>query len=286
MKVFKSLFTFDKKQQRGIFILVILITIAIGIRVYLKQTREFENLTYSINEEYQAKIDSVKQARIARRDTIYPFNPNYITDYRGYKLGMSLEELDRLHRFRESGNFINSVSEFKKVTQVKDKWLDSISPYFKFPAWVVAHNNGSRRSNNFYNKTTKPRDINTSTAQQLKEVYGIGPALSKRIIDERERLGGYVDMIQVRSIYGLTDSTVTRLKEKFFIKNRTIDKIKLNTANKEQLLSIPYFNDYLVDELIKQRTLRDGFSSWEDVMKTSRFPEEKLLLIQLYLTLD
>lgn len=267
-------------------ILVVLICIVFAVRLYLNSTRETSEINYSINKAYQARVDSIKKAVASRRDTIYPFNPNYITDYRGYKLGMTLEELDRLSRFRESGNFINSVADFKKVTGVSDQWLDSISPYFKFPTWVTARNNTYSQTSSFSKKPHKPRDLNTANASQLKEVYGIGPALSKRIIDERERLNGFIDMTQVRAIYGLTDSTVTRLREKFYIKQKSLEKLALNEATQDELLSIPYFNDYLVDELIKQRTLRDGFSSWEDVMKTSRFPEEKLPLIQLYLTLD
>ena len=48
----------------------------------------------------------MKIAKAERRST---FNPNYISDYKGYELGMSLAELDRLHKFRASGNYIYSA---------------------------------------------------------------------------------------------------------------------------------------------------------------------------------
>lgn len=286
MKVLKSLFAFDKKQQRGIFILMVLLVIVLGSFVYLKH-RPARDLLVIDSSHHQSSIDSLKALSARKKDTIYPFNPNYITDYRGYRLGLSLEELDKLHRFRESGNFINSAADFQKITGVNQKWLDSISPYFKFPAWVTNKKASEKRnfSKTQSNKKIIKKDINTATAEDLREVYGIGPALSGRLVKERERLGGFIDMIQVRDVYGLTDSTVTELKKHFFIKKSTA-KIALNTATREELVSIPYFNDYLVDELIKQRKLRDGFSDWDKVMLTSRFPEEKLHLIQLYLTLD
>ncbi|ARN79188.1 competence protein ComEA [Nonlabens spongiae] len=286
MNLFKSLFAFDTRQRRGIFILILLLVIVLAVRFYFEKDHDETPLEYSVNEKYQQKIDSIKRSHAAKRDTIYPFNPNYITDYRGYKLGLSLEELDRLSRFRESGKFINSPAQFQQVTQVSDQWLDSISPYFKFPAWVNNRNRNKYKTGN-PSKPSKPQDLNKATADQLKEVYGIGPALSKRIIEERSRLGGFIDIKQMRTIYGLTDSTTTRIMEKFYIsKNSNVKLIALNQATKDELLSIPYFNDYLVNELIKQRTLRDGFNSWDEVMLTSRFPEEKLPLIQLYLTLD
>jgi DNA uptake protein ComE-like DNA-binding protein len=106
-------------------------------------------------------------------------------------------------------------------------------------------------------------------------------------MEQRLKLNGFIDMGQVREIYGLTDSTMVELKKHFFIKPPLgFKKIALNTASREELSSIPYFNDYLIDKLIEQRTLRDGFKSWDKVLLTSRFPQEKLSLIQLYLTLD
>jgi DNA uptake protein ComE-like DNA-binding protein len=284
MNTFKSLFLFHKRQQRGIFILIIILLLMLAIRWYLSQQPE-ERIQMMDTTAYQAKVDSIKLATTSRKDTIYPFNPNYINDYRGYMLGLKLEELERLSRFRESGKFINSSAQFQQVTQVSDQWLDSISPYFKFPSWV-----NKRRSNfsDSYNQATgRPTDINSATLKQLQQVYGIGPALSGRIIKERDRLGQFIDISQVRSIYGLSDSTMIQLKKRFYVKRpEDFKTISLNTSTKDELLTIPYFNDYLVNEIIKQRTLRDGFTSWEELFLVSRFPEEKLPQIKLYLTLD
>jgi competence protein ComEA len=287
MNNIKSLFAFDKKQQRGIFVLITLLIIIIAIFYYLKNLPR-EVLVIDDNEAYQYRIDSLAAVQQRKRDTIYPFNPNYITDYRGYKLGLSVEEIDRLHRFRESGKWVNSKKDFQLVTQVNNEWLDSISPYFKFPDWVTDPKKSYNNSYTSYqNRKVVVKDINTANQDELKKVYGIGPALSSRIIKERERLKGFIDISQVSSVYGLTDSTMIQLKKHFYVTAPAgFKKIALNTATSDELLTIPYFNDYLVEKLIEQRTLRDGFKSWDKVLLTSRFPQEKLALIQLYLTLN
>lgn len=287
MNNIKSLFAFDKKQQRGIFVLIILLVVAIASFYYLKQLPD-EVLVLEDNSVYQNKVDSLAAIQQRRRDTIYPFNPNYITDYRGYKLGLSIEEIDRLHRFRERGKWVNSKKDFQLVTQVSNQWLDSISPYFKFPEWVTSPKKFNSRSYIPYkDHKVVAKDINDANQDELKKVYGIGPALSSRIIKERERLNGFIDISQVSGVYGLTDSTMVRLRKHFYV-NAPLDfqQINLNTATEEELLTIPYFDDYLVEKLIEQRTLRDGFKSWDKVLLTSRFPQEKLALIQLYLTLN
>lgn len=285
MKNLKSLFLFNRRQQRGIFLLLIILMVVIGLRIF-QVTRDHEPLVLGDVSQYQLKIDSIKATALKKKDTIYAFNPNYITDYRAYVLGMNEEELARLSRFRESGKFINTAAQFQQVTSVSDKWLDSISPYFKFPAWVNQPKR-SFTSNNYEDRKVVASDINKASIEELRKVYGIGPALSRRIVEQRDRLNGFIDISQVRDVYGLTDSTMVELSKHFYVTPRSdFIKIALNTASSDQLSAIPYFSDYLVDQLIEQRTLRDGFKSWDEVLLTSRFPQEKLALIQLYLTLD
>lgn len=278
---------FDTKQQKGLFVLICLLLLAIAFYAY-RVTRPEPSLQLVDTSAYQVKIDSLQRVANQKKDTIYPFNPNYITDYRGYKLGLTTTQLDRLFRFRESGKWVNSPQDFKTVTQVDQLWLDSISPYFKFPEWVT--NPKSSKSYNTYSnspRTIVAKNINAATQEDITKVYGIGPAISGRIVKERERLNGFLDMMQVRAVYGMSDSTMVKFKEHFYITAPAgFKKVALNTASQEELSSIPYINDYLASELIKQRTLRDGFKTWDKVILTSRFPEEKLALIQLYLTLD
>jgi DNA uptake protein ComE-like DNA-binding protein len=286
MKNFRSLFLFNRRQQRGILLLILLLVIISGVRYYVS-TIPKEALVLKDVSEYQKKIDSLKRIAARKTDTIYPFNPNYISDYRAYQIGLNESELMRLNRFRESGTFINSTAQFQQITEVSDQWLDRISPYFKFPAWVNNKKSYTPAYTNYRDRKVIVSNINTATLDQLKEVYGIGPALSARIIEQRTKLKAFIDVTQVRGVYGLTDSTMLELQKHFYIKPPAeFQKLILNTATKEELLTIPYFNDYLVEKLIEQRTLRDGFKSWDKVLLTSRFPQEKLLLIQLYLSLD
>src|SRR5690554_8215098 len=68
--------------------------------------------------------------------TIFPFNPNFITDYKGYTLGMTPEEIDRLLTYRSENKWINSDEDFQSVTQVSDSLLAVLIRFFNFPEWV------------------------------------------------------------------------------------------------------------------------------------------------------
>ena len=58
----------------------------------------------------------------------YRFNPNFISDFKAYQLGLSVEEADRLFAFRAKGKYANSPKEFQKVTGVNDSLLSLIRP--------------------------------------------------------------------------------------------------------------------------------------------------------------
>jgi len=87
-----------------------------------------------LDHHLQQQIDSLKS--IEQPITIYPFNPNFISDQRGYFLDLSLQQIDRLHAYREQGKWINSVNDFQRVTGVDSVWLNTYSPFFNFPTRV------------------------------------------------------------------------------------------------------------------------------------------------------
>jgi len=103
MNILKSHFWYHKSQRNGIFIIVLLILILQSIIFYVDFSSEDVDFLDSIEvSKIHKQIDSLKVIEKARRTPkIVPFNPNYITDYKGYQLGMSLTEIDRLLLFRE-----------------------------------------------------------------------------------------------------------------------------------------------------------------------------------------
>ena len=292
----KSHFTFSNQQRNGIFLLLLLIII---IQLFIHFGSEYvfktEVVSTQNNKELLAfinQIDSLKQVEVEnRKPKIYPFNPNFITDYKGYTLGMSQDEINRLLEFRKQDNWINSTTQFQKVTKVSDSLLNQISPYFKFPDWIT-NPKPKKYSQNFSakakEKTSEQKiDINIATASQLQKVYGVGEALSARIIKYRTKINGFYDLVELTEVYGLSSEVIGNIKQHFNIKTpRLVNKISLNKATRDQLVTIKYIDYEVAYSIIEQRTLRDGFSSLEDLKKVKGFPLKKFDIIKLSLQLN
>ena len=287
----KSHFMFSKQKRSGIFLLVIIIILAQYIYFFVDfSSNEIKNVNEDELRFYKSEVDSLRKVALdLKAPKIFPFNPNYITDYKGYSLGMSNEEIDRLHQFRATNKWVNSAKDFKNVTKVSDSLLAEISPYFKFPDWVT---NPKPKKNNFYSSSSKPKivtqkiDLNVATALQLQKVYGIGEGFSKRIIDYRYKYQGFVSTDELSEIWGLTPEVIGRIKAQFVVKTpRKIKTYNLNTATRDQLVTIPHIDYEIANSIIEERILRDGFKSIEDLTKVERFPIRKLQIIRLYLYL-
>ncbi|NRA92958.1 MAG: helix-hairpin-helix domain-containing protein [Psychroserpens sp.] len=291
MKNLRSHFMFTKQQRSGIFVLILLI-ITLQTAYFLvdlsPEPNVFDDQELAM---FQREIDSLKALKIEEsKPKIFPFNPNFITDFKGYTLGMSNEEIDKLLAYRSQNKWINSVADFQKVTGVSDSLLDQISPYFKFPDWITKPKT-SRTYNTDYARGPKPFnqkiDLNLATTKQLQKVNGIGEKLSKRIVNFRRKIGGqFIDDIQLTEVYGLSPEVIERVLNEFTVKTpKPVEKLNLNTATVSQLVTIQHIDYEIANYIIQERTLRDGFKSLDELTKVKEFPLKKIEIIKLYLTL-
>lgn len=296
MKIFKSHFWYNKNQRNGIFVLgiiILMLQVLIFTNVF-SQDKVIETYSPEILA-FQQQIDSLRLIQIKnRKPKIYPFNPNYITDYKGEQLGMSLEEIDRLLIFRKSNRFINSKKEFQNITKVSDSLLNTIAPYFKFPDWVTKRNQQKNTGGNAtYSKTDKSRfpkykisttNINKATAEDFKTINGIGSAFSERIIKYRSKLKGFSFDDQLYEIWGLEKEVADRVLSVFKIETKpVIKKENVNTLEFKELLKNPYI-DYKLCKMIFE--YRDEVAELQDIAELKNikdFPLELYGRIVLYL---
>lgn len=290
MKSSKSHFRFSRNQRNGIFLLVIFILIIQAIYFFVDFRQEpLLNIQTAEIISVQEEIDSLRKISYQERvPKIYPFNPNFITDYRGYTLGMTPEEIDRLHQFRALDQWINSKEDFKRVTQVSDSLLDVISPYFKFPEWVTNPRPKSNTYSGFIEKTfAQKQDLNTATVEDLQQINGVGEVLSDRIIKFRNRLNGFLTDDQLFDVYGLEFSVVKRIQNEFAVKQKPeVIKMNINKASASDMATLPFVSFELAREIVDYRWLNERFDDIEELKKVKGFPVQKFERFALYLTTE
>lgn len=289
-KTIHTYFKFTRDQRTGVFLLFAIIIVLQFIYFFVDFNAVIKE--YPDKQKWlslQSEIDSMKTESKKELPKVYLFNPNFITDYKGYKLGMSVEEIDRLFAFRKENKYVNSPKEFQDVTKVSDSLLNVIAPYFKFPDWV----NNKKQDKEFkkypnqaFAKKEKIVliDINQATKEDLIKIYGIGEAISLRILKQKESLGGFVSMEQMKDVWGLSPEVIENLNTHFKVSVLpNFKKIDINNASLKELSQFYYFRYALAKEIVTYRSMRGNINNVEDLTKIKGFPVDKANIIGLYL---
>ena len=281
MNKFNLHFVYNKKQRNGVFYFAVLLVLLQGL--YL-------GISYNINEvmipekeinRLNRKIDSIKALpKPIRR--IYKFNPNFITDEKGYMLGLSVEEIDRLLEFRKSGQWIKTTKHFQEVTLISDSLSAKLAQRFEFPDYKRTKVKDEQKI--VKRKPIRKQGINSATFRELQEINGVGVVLSKRILKYKDLLGGYSDINQLTEVYGLSEDVVDRLKEKYQIINRpVIVKRDINSSSFKEIMAIVYLDYEMTKMLFDYKNKVEKIENLEEIKKIEGFPIEKYDRIALYL---
>ena len=289
-KSIKSLLIFSRTQRTGIFTLFTLIVVLQFVYFFIDFSSDANK---SLEKEkwlsVQTEIDVLKKEKQNYVPKIYPFNPNFISDYKGYKLGMSVQEIDRLLAFRKQNKYVNSAQEFQNVTQISDSLLKSMAPYFKFPDWIKNKKQFSSFKKEDYAAFAKKEkivliDINKATAEDLIKIYGIGEAIAERILKQKESLGGFVAMDQLSEVWGLSPEVIGNLNKHFKVfVLPNLKKIDVNNASIKELAQFPYFKYGLAKQIVTYRSMNGNIYNIDDLTKIKGFPVDKAKIISLYL---
>ena len=286
---------FSREHRSGIFLLLLII-IAFQTFWYFYDFSPKANKPSKKEIQWltmQNEIDSLKLVNSEKKYEIKPFNPNFITDYKGSVLGMSVQEIDRLHKYRAQDKYVNSAKEFQQITKVSNELLNKISPHFKFPDWVTNKSNSnykqySKDNPNFKKfpekKTIVAKDINIATKEELMEVYGIGEKMSEIILQEKEKFGAFASIEQLQYVWNVSPEVYQDIQKRFFVgQNPSIKKIDINNLSIKELSKFPYFDYNLARQIVIYRSANDDIKNIEDLTKIKGMPNEKIKIIALYL---
>ena len=290
MNYSKFHFGYNKRQRNGILFLLLIIVLLQVVFFFVDFS---SNKTINLSENkialFQKELDSLKAIQLEnKKPKVYLFNPNFITDFKGYQLGMSIEEIDRLHSYRKKGSYVNSIKQFQEVTKISDSLLKIISPKFKFPKWVNSKKIPQKEKfTNSSKRIIVKRDINTIEASDLRIVNGIGEKLADRIIAYRTRLHGFSFDNQLYEVWNIDKEVIDRVLQRFeVIKPPVIQKINVNEATFKQVLAVVYIDYELTKKIFNYRDEVAEIQSLEELKKIDSFPIEKFDRIALYLVAE
>ena len=111
----------------------------------------------------------------------------------------------------------------------------------------------------------------------------IGPYTAVRIIEFREKLGGFVDKEQLRDVKGMDDARFASIQPYINLGAVEIRKIDVNHADFKTLVHHPYLSYEQVKRIVNQREKRGMIKNWAQLQALLKDDGELHPLLEHYL---
>lgn len=250
-----------------------------------------EQLTAAGFQPYDAEVTGGHAAG----GVLFNFDPNTLNAAGFKKLGLRDKTIRTLLNYRNKGGRFWKPEDLGKIYGLRQEEYQRLKPY----VFVAGSTDGSSTENqnhpmasgqHFTPADGRPRfaaaviEINTADALAFESLYGIGPKLAARIINFREKLGGFYSIDQVGETYGVPDSTFQKIKPRLKVDTRFIKKIDINKAGYDELNNHPYISGKLAFQILKQRKEKGNFSAIEEIKESVAQTADAYEKVSVYIT--
>lgn len=128
-------------------------------------------------------------------------------------------------------------------------------------------------------------ELNTADTSELKKIPKIGSSFAGRIVKYREALGGYLNIEQLKEVWGMDDYLYNDIRPYITLEPK-IRKLKINSASFQELLKHPYINYKQAQIIIDIRERKDNISSVNRLGLLDEFAEKDINRLAPYLSFD
>jgi competence ComEA-like helix-hairpin-helix protein len=222
--------------------------------------------------------------------TLHPFyfDPNTLPPEGWKKIGLREKTISTILNFVSKGGKFKSPEDIKKIWGLKAEEAEQLIPWIQITATENSpeRNFESSYAKNEYKKPVEIIDINSADSAAWESLPGIGTKLSQRIVNFRNKLGGFCSVDQVGETFGLPDSTFKFIKQRLELNHRDIKKININSATLDELKAHPYIRYHLANAIVQYRTQHGTFSQPEDLKKIMLVDEAIYSKLSPYITIN
>lgn len=258
---------------------------------------EIENqpTAYAVPKDVPKSYDNTNTPPPPKSEPVnFPFDPNTATETQLSQLGLSDRVIRTILNFRAKGSF-REPSDFQKIFGLSKEDYRRLLPYITIekpkrkdvaptsakPQIPVAKDTVQRKKK--FEKVAI--DINLAAQEEWQLLAGVGPTYGKRIVNWREKLGGFYSVEQVGEAYGLPDSVFQKIKPQLVLKEATIKKYNINTAAAKELQKHPYLTWQQAQIIVNYRENHGDYQTLDDLKKIRAFKEDFVEKLKPYLEL-
>ena len=309
-----SYFSFTKKERTGIFILLFLILFFILLpflyplfikpkttdaSAFEKEIAALKVKQQDTSNQYAKKnfdednyqnnyLPAEKNYPAKTKGELFYFDPNTATTVDWQRLGVKDKTIATIQNYLSKGGHFYKPEDIGKIWGLHPDEVERMIPYIQIAATENKYPQKNYESKTYERSKYTPAviDINNADTTAFIALPGIGSKLAQRIINFRDKLGGFYKPEQVAETFGLPDSTFQKIKPRLTVNNVTIKQFNINTASVEEMRAHPYIRYNIANAIVQYRTQHGNFSAVADIKKIMLVTDEIYVKVAPYLTIQ
>ncbi len=306
MDSLRKWFSFSKGERVAIITILALILLLILACVFRpsRQSLSDESLHNldSLLALRQAAIELQQRQQAEKSQEVvelhpFPFNPNTLTEEEWLQMGLTDRQVRNIMNYKAKGGKFYSKNDLGKLYTISEEEFAQLEPFIVLPevsrgknTKTSAKSGVSTGSSTATGPTTVPSekkpipivDLNTVDSTTLVELPQIGPYTAVRIIEFREKLGGFIDKEQLRDVKGMDDARFAAIQPYINLDAVEIRKVDVNRADFKTLVHHPYLNYEQVKRIVNQREKRGMIKNWAQLEELIKEDGEVNPLLEQY----
>jgi competence ComEA-like helix-hairpin-helix protein len=218
---------------------------------------------------------------------LFDFDPNTISVEEWIRLGLKPATAQTIIKYRNKGGRFRKPDDIRRIWGLSKLLADRLLPYVKIgmqvPDFVDKVNHPAAVSYKKYDNEKIGSgcyiDINAATSNDWKILPGIGEVLANRIVQYRQKIGGFTDIEQVKKVYGIADSVFQRMRPFLQINPAQLKKLNLNTVMPIELSRRTGISAAVAKAIIVYRQQYGSFHSVADLQRIVFLNDSLIALI-------
>ncbi|MEI6853290.1 MAG: helix-hairpin-helix domain-containing protein [Bacteroidota bacterium] len=305
IKEAKDLFSFSAGERRGVIILMALILLLIlfyfiypvfltptkydttafdrEVDSFLKNRKTIAKENDSASDKFE--FDILDQRNPEKQTTLhpFPFDPNSMTHAQWLQMGLTEKQVKVIENYVAKGGKFYDKADFKKMYCISAEAYTLLEPYIN-----ITLSRPQYPKNEFPKKEVviTQTEINSATIEDLKKIRGIGDYFATKIVEYRQKLGGYISLQQLLEIPKMDTARLRPLLPFFDINTKAIRKINVNQAHEYELGAHPYIGNNIASAIIRYRLKHGNFALLSDIKKCMLVTDAIYVKISPYLCVE
>ncbi len=305
MKIIREYFYLDKRQERGLLVLIIIVLIVILFNHFAPKLFSVSNESLTNSKVY---IDMISAYQPEENKTLNKsnfenksinlnfkesFDPNTVNIDELKDANLPIFVAENWIKYVKNGGHFKTATDVYKLYGMNEDLFRQLERWIKIEPKAKPIGKEKRERSPITKKPAKIKEkapiilgINSADSAQLLEVKGIGPFYAGAIVKYRNRLGGYKSMSQLMELYKMDSAKLEKMLPQLYLDSMAISKISINHIAFKELLRHPYFDFETTKYILNKRQKLGKFAALYELKDPVYLPDSLYQKILPYIKLD